>query len=556
MHWELIDTSARPVRTHGHSLIILLSGLKMASSEQQGDFLDIVQGYLDRGEIFKPVEEFVTKLTLCKRCIGGARQKDVLKDTLSRMASLVKDKLATQRNKKNLQGWLKTVAKDLDTFQIVSRDWISEHIWKLPELPKPRQEEEYDPMKGRRDIRYYPSTAANEAALLELTAHEEMETELDYVDEDKLLASSPCKSTVTVESPRRSPRIQQRLQSTPTTRAAIVSPRRSPRSSKVQPLQDPSRKVSSTHSHIPSATLAVTCSPARKSRRDESTGPARGGHLKRKPSADGRQALRDTRVKSARSEDSSARRQQKGIRACSSLSSAAFTSVDCVVTDTYPTERFLDRMPEHIGVGIGFHPRHARNSRSSIDEGVRQLRRLLRHPRVIAGEVGLDHTEPLKYWAYQVELLEKVLPYLEDRHVLLIHCRGMIGDCGTEAFLLLLHFLKKNVRQHQQIHLHCFTGNSYVLGRWLEVFPRAYFGFTNKVGRFSRHQREALCKIDENRLLLESDAPYFPIEGETVSSPSQLYVLAETMAAHRQLTVERMLEVTVANALHLYHGQQ
>ena len=712
MQWESIDTSARPVRTHGHSLIILLSGLKMASSEQQGDFLDIVQGYLDRGEIFKPVEEFVTKLTLCKRCIGGARQKDVLKVTLSRMASLVKDKLATQRNKKNLQGWLKTVAKDLDTFQIVSRDWISEHIWKLPELPKPRQEEEYDPMKGWRDIRYYPSTAANEAALLELTAHEEMETELDYVDEDKLLASSPCKSTVTVESPRRSPRIQQRLQSTPTTRAAIVSPRRSPRSSKVQPLQDPSRKVSLIHSHIPSATLAVTCSPARKSRRDESTGPARGGHLKRKPSADGRQALRDTRVKSARSEDSSARRQQKGRRACSSLSSAAFTSVDRVVTvhhqpriqqsdasshtkdliisqsflkqaktddiiqsvqqkvkerrhpevkklkkrivrcwvpgctgdarylkahacydhipaifderlepsdervlccrrnalkqagrwlmgrpveldelvafvtvqkllsitdnseitqrqeaamqefckflcepipdqfvlepcnsvgallhwkalllvaaslteeerdywrenfkapsdtelqkqqivqqrvipeafdshfhldrtlrdmflpadgtvddilqqapvdddkrislvgaiaiycdpDTYPTERFLDRMPEHIGVGIGFHPRHARNSRSSIDEGVRQLRRLLRHPRVIAfGEVGLDHTEPLKYWAYQVELLEKVLPYLEDRHVLLIHCRGMIGDCGTEAFLLLLHFLK------------------------------------------------------------------------------------------------------------------
>ena len=225
--------------------------------------------------------------------------------------------------------------------------------------------------------------------------------------------------------------------------------------------------------------------------------------------------------------------------------------------DTYPTERFLDRMPEHIGVGIGFHPRHARNSRSSIDEGVRQLRRLLRHPRVIAfGEVGLDHTEPLKYWAYQVELLEKVLPYLEDRHVLVIHCRGMIGDCGTEAFLLLLHFLKKNVRQHQQIHLHCFTGNSYVLDRWLEVFPRTYFGFTNKVGRFSRHQREALCKIDENRLLLESDAPYFPIEGETVSSPSQLYVLAETMTAHRQLTMERMLEITVANALHLYHGQQ
>ena len=136
---------------------------------------------------------------------------------------------------------------------------------------------------------------------------------------------------------------------------------------------------------------------------------------------------------------------------------------------TYPSESYLDRMPEHISVGIGFHPKHARNSVARIDEGVRQLRRLLRHPRVVDfGEVGLDHSEPLKYWAYQVELLEKVLPYLEDRHVLVIHCRGLKGDCETGAFLLLLHFLKKNVKPHQQMHLHCFTGSSYVLDRCLE----------------------------------------------------------------------------------------
>lgn len=224
---------------------------------------------------------------------------------------------------------------------------------------------------------------------------------------------------------------------------------------------------------------------------------------------------------------------------------------------TFPSERYLQQMPEHISVGIGLHPKHAKKSVARVNEEVRQLQRLLRHPRVVAfGEVGLDHSEPLKYWAYQIELLEKVLPYLEDRHVLVIHCRGMHGDCGTEAFLLLLHFLKKYVRPHQPLHLHCFTGNSYVLDRWLEVFPRTYFGFTNRVRSFNRHQIEALCRIDENRLLLESDAPYFPIEGATVSSPSQLYVLAETMAIHRQLTAERVLEITLNNARHLYQSQQ
>ena len=106
------------------------------------------------------------------------------------------------------------------------------------------------------------------------------------------------------------------------------------------------------------------------------------------------------------------------------------------------------------------------------------------------------------------------------------------------------------------MHPHWFTEYSYVLDRWLEVFPRSYFGFTNKVKYFNQHQIAALCKIDENRLLLESDAPYFPIEGKTVSSPSQLFVLAETMATHRQLTAQCVLEISVTNARHLYQGQQ
>lgn len=208
-------------------------------------------------------------------------------------------------------------------------------------------------------------------------------------------------------------------------------------------------------------------------------------------------------------------------------------------------------------MGLGFHPKHAKNSVGRIEDEVSQLRRLLRNSRVVAfGEVGLDHSEPMKYWAYQVELLEKVLPLIEDRHVLVIHCRGMEGDCGTEAFLLLLFFLRRYVRSHQPVHLHCFTGNKYVLERWLEVFPRTYFGFTNKVRTFNDSQIAALCSIEESRLLLESDAPYFPVKGSRVSSPSQLFIAAEAMATHRHLTVERVLEITLANGQHLYQGQQ
>jgi len=128
--------------------------------------------------------------------------------------------------------------------------------------------------------------------------------------------------------------------------------------------------------------------------------------------------------------------------------------------ETYPTDQHLRDLPQYISVGVGIHPRHARYSVVRVNQAVGRFQNLLANPRVaVFGEVGLDHSEPMKYWAYQVEMLEKMLPFLEDRHVLVIHCRGMEGDCGTEAFLLLLHVLKRYVRTHHPIHLHCFTGN-------------------------------------------------------------------------------------------------
>ena len=177
---------------------------------------------------------------------------------------------------------------------------------------------------------------------------------------------------------------------------------------------------------------------------------------------------------------------------------------------------------------------------------------------IALGEVDLDHTEPIESWASQVKLLEKVFPLIEDRHVLVIHCRGMDADCGTEAFMLLLHFMEKMVRSFQPIHLHCFTENRYVLDRWFEVFLRTYFSFTNLARRFNANQITALCNIEDRGLLLESDAPYFPVWGCRVRtlSPSQIFVAAEPIATHRGWTVDHVLEVTKENAQHLYNGQQ
>ncbi|KAH3803096.1 hypothetical protein DPMN_156796 [Dreissena polymorpha] len=104
----------------------------------------------------------------------------------------------------------------------------------------------------------------------------------------------------------------------------------------------------------------------------------------------------------------------------------------------------------------------------------------------------------------------------------------------------------------QRIHLHCFTGYPYMLERWLEQFPETWFGFTSMVKNFDRYQRDPLNLVKEYRLLLETDAPYFTLEGQLWSSPNQIYRTAELVAELRQVSADRILYVTAENAKTLY----
>ncbi|XP_076452743.1 uncharacterized protein LOC143288280 [Babylonia areolata] len=61
---------------------------------------------------------------------------------------------------------------------------------------------------------------------------------------------------------------------------------------------------------------------------------------------------------------------------------------------------------------------------------------------------------------------EQLLPMVELRHVLVLHCRGIPDDSGVEAYFYLLHLVRRHVSRSQRIYLHCFTGDSYALDQW------------------------------------------------------------------------------------------
>ena len=139
-----------------------------------------------------------------------------------------------------------------------------------------------------------------------------------------------------------------------------------------------------------------------------------------------------------------------------------------------------------------------------------------------------------------MDTVVRFLEVLNTNQVLLLHCRGMDNDNGTEAYMLLRQLVKLFVCYTQRIYLHCFTGDYYVFRQWNTTFPNLYIGLQASRG------------VRNDRLLFETDAPYFQLRGQAWSAPNQLYSVAECVAPHRGVTPKELLESTTSNAEKLF----
>ncbi|XP_029288619.1 putative deoxyribonuclease TATDN2 isoform X2 [Cottoperca gobio] len=151
---------------------------------------------------------------------------------------------------------------------------------------------------------------------------------------------------------------------------------------------------------------------------------------------------------------------------------------------------------------FGCHPHFAKDYSSAHE---RDILMAMRHPKAVAfGEIGLDYshknsTEHSK----QKEVFERQLRLAVAMHKpLVIHCRDADDD--------LLEIMKKCVPREYRIHRHCFTNSYPVIEPFLTEFPNLYVGFTALITYYKAAEaRDAVRRIPLNRIVLETDAPYF-----------------------------------------------
>jgi TatD DNase family protein len=205
--------------------------------------------------------------------------------------------------------------------------------------------------------------------------------------------------------------------------------------------------------------------------------------------------------------------------------------------------------PRILFATAGVHPHHAAQLRR---EELAELRELLLQPEVVAvGECGLDYYRDLSPREAQRRAFEWQLE--------------LAADCGKPLFLhqrdAHADFLGA-LRQHDAGSLHgvahCFTGVAAELTDYLEL--GLSIGITGWFcdERRGAHLAALVGTIPQDRLLLETDAPYLlprdlrPVPSLRRNEPSYLPHIGAAVARARGETAEACAAHTTAHARSLF----
>ncbi len=219
---------------------------------------------------------------------------------------------------------------------------------------------------------------------------------------------------------------------------------------------------------------------------------------------------------------------------------AGVSGLVTVGTSVESSRRAIELAERHADVyaTVGIHPHDAG---SVTPAGLEQLEALAFHPKVVAvGETGLDYFREFAPRDAQQRLFRE---HLERARALglpaVIHSRDAHGDV-----LGILDELPPAT-----VVMHCFSGS---LGVARTCLDRGYYlGLGGPLTyRNARNALEVVRFVPEERLLLETDAPYLPPEphrGQR-NEPAYLPLIAWAAARARGVSAGRLAEATSANA--------
>ena len=187
---------------------------------------------------------------------------------------------------------------------------------------------------------------------------------------------------------------------------------------------------------------------------------------------------------------------------------------------------------------IGIHP----ESVEEIDK-IGELENLIKNNKIYAiGEIGLDYYYTKENKDKQIELFNKQLDLAEKYDLpIVVHTRESIQD--------VYDVLKK--RKLKGV-IHCFNGSYEMAKLFIKLGYKLGIGgvLTFKNSKLY----ELIEKIDLENILIETDSPYLspePFRGKK-NIPSNVYYVAKKIAEIKEITVEKVIEITSKNSVQIF----
>lgn len=191
---------------------------------------------------------------------------------------------------------------------------------------------------------------------------------------------------------------------------------------------------------------------------------------------------------------------------------------------------------ENVYSSVGIHPH---NAESYTMPDLEALAHLTEEPGIVAvGEVGLDYYRDYAPRDVQKALFEDAISLANDARLpLIVHARASYAD--TFAAL-------GNARV--TVVLHCFEGGDREIR---EAQERGYYlGIAGNITYKNNETARFLRLMDEDRILVETDAPYLspqPLRGKP-NAPKNVVHTARFVAERLGLEDEEFADLTTRNA--------
>ncbi len=213
------------------------------------------------------------------------------------------------------------------------------------------------------------------------------------------------------------------------------------------------------------------------------------------------------------------------------------------LNDTKKALELIKQFPDVFFTTVGFHPHNAKDFR---DEDLITMESFAENLYVISlGECGLDYYREYSSKSQQINCFEKQLDLNTKINLpVFLHERGAHSDFYS--------ILKKYINKFDKSVVHCFTGNKSELSKYLDI--GCYIGITGWITDLDRgsHLHDILKFIPEDKLLVETDAPYLipkniPNNENLTNEPSFLPFVVEQIAKCLNKDIEYIYRQTYKN---------